>query len=476
MNPIASPLRVVSLFALVLALPGMAWARAFDTRVLSETNAYCRAPAIAASGLACWAQISGISNTENPEASRTDIFISDNGAAPVNITGGNPAIAGRISSPFPFGDSVIFATGVTEDAEAGYQFALQQPELTDEMQQMSDEYPSLFGTPEAKSEEAEGQEGGGAEGEGAGETEAVQPQKLSDADLANATPGMTNAIPESRHKRPRNRRGEGLSIAMRAGDGTTTILTPKEFGFNNPVLGEDHAAFLCSREWPFGYELVVCDLAGRTLSQLTTNFFYVANPVFSGHRLAFQGWDGNDYEIYLHDFDTGETTVITENTFDDIDPKLDGDTLVWVGHPLVTTEIFYYDIPSGNMRKLSSSSTTANTHPSLWNGKVVWQARDDDGNDTEIFYFDGSRIIKLTSNVWDDIDPVIRDNVIAWSSYVDLGDAEIMALDLSDNIPVQLSDDASDDKFPVTAKGFIVWQADSDDGHSIICIASPHQE
>jgi len=49
-----------------------------------------------------------------------------------------------------------------------------------------------------------------------------------------------------------------------------------------------------------------------------------------------------------------------------------------------------------------------------------------------------------------------------------------MALDLSDNIPVQITDNASDDLLPCTAKSMVVWQSDTDDGHSSICIATPH--
>ena len=43
-------------------------------------------------------------------------------------------------------------------------------------------------------------------------------------------------------------------------------------------------------------------------------------------------------------------------------------------------------------------------------------------------------------------------------------------------LPCAATDDASDDLLPATAQGFIVWQSDLDDGHSAICIATPHQD
>lgn len=472
--------RLATILLAALLLPALsALARSFDSRFLSVTNARCRAPSVAPSGLIVWSQVTLSEDPESIVSLRTDLVTSDAGAEPVNITQNEPLMASHPANPSPFGSSVMYACNLASNAPDGYTFNLELPPLTDEMQQLTAVYPTLFGTlpPSSANQQALAQNVEAAADESAeppADDDAEKLQPLTDAELAAATPGTMNR--PRRGERPRKTQGVGNTIVLRTADGNTTVITPRNLGFSFPVLSEDYAAFLCAREWPYGYEVVACDLANQTLTQITTNFFYAAAPVISGHRMAFSAWDGNDYEIYLHDFDSGTTTQITENTFDDTDPRLDGDTIVWVARPLATTEIFLYDIPNESLRKLSDSSTSANTAPSLWNGKVVWQALDDDGNDSEIYYYDGNRIIKLTSNVWDDTNPVIRDNVIAWTSYVDLGDAEIMALDLSDNIPVQITDDASDDLLPATAQGFIVWQSDLDDGHSAICIATPHQD
>ena len=68
--------------------------------------------------------------------------------------------------------------------------------------------------------------------------------------------------------------------------------------------------------------------------------------------------------------------------------------------------------------------------------------------------------------------PKIRDGVIAWVSYVDNWDAEIMALDLGDNVATQLTDNEFEDTFPQTASEKIVWQANGD-GTSMIQMATP---
>ena len=96
---------------------------------------------------------------------------------------------------------------------------------------------------------------------------------------------------------------------------------------------------------------------------------------------------------------------------------------------------------------------------------MVWQGYDD--TDLEIYYFNGRRAIKLTSNTWDDMAPQLRDGLITWMSYVDNWDAEIMAFDLGDNIAVQLTNNEFEDSYPRTSGEKIVWQAIAGDGTSI---------
>ena len=68
--------------------------------------------------------------------------------------------------------------------------------------------------------------------------------------------------------------------------------------------------------------------------------------------------------------------------------------------------------------------------------------------------------------------PVIRDGLIVWMSYVDNWDAEIMALDLDDKVAVQLTDNEHEDSAPQTAGERIVWQSITP-GNSLIQMAEP---
>jgi beta propeller repeat protein len=425
--------------ALALAA-GAASGREFDVKPLTATDVRCRAPSVSETGLAAWVQYTGLEG--ETEAVRADLWVCAPGGEPQNLTGDEARFSGRIEQPVASGDGVCFLGWFAEDAEQGPEFALAAPDLTDEMKAMEDEYPSLFDgaiamkSPVAKAE-GEGEEGG----EGEGESPKAEGEGEGEGDE-----GQMRRNPAAQ---------SGGSVAYWR-DGRFERLTPGGFAFYAPVAGDGAAAFLCARRWPYGYDLVGWSQE-RGLVQLTTNYFYVQHPRMQGKRVVWQEWDGNDYEIFMHDFESGETQQLTNNTFDDVEPEVWGDQVVWVAFPLTTGEIFLWK--EGEIKKINDA-TTENASPSIWEGRVVWQGMGDDGKQTEIYYFDGKRTIKLTSNIWDDRDPVIRDNIVAWISHVDLGDSEVMALDLRDNIPVQLTNDGEEDSCVGVGGERVVWQTD----------------
>ena len=65
---------------------------------------------------------------------------------------------------------------------------------------------------------------------------------------------------------------------------------------------------------------------------------------------------------------------------------------------------------------------TTDTTPQISGDKVVWQGHD--GNDFEIFYFDGTTTHQLTDNSYDDMYAQISGNNIVWQGW-DGDDEEI---------------------------------------------------
>lgn len=66
-----------------------------------------------------------------------------------------------------------------------------------------------------------------------------------------------------------------------------------------------------------------------TIVQLTDDDYPDGYPQVSGSNVVWQGWDGNDYEIFLYD---GTTTIqLTDNDCADRPPRVSGSNVVWDG-------------------------------------------------------------------------------------------------------------------------------------------------
>lgn len=445
----------------LLLFAGAALARDFAVRPLSDTNVNARLPSIGEFGLVAWQGYTLHEGNEPvhtrpdvlqapPLTRRSDIYVLQNGEIQ-NVTGTDTRIAPQSERPLVFGDAVIFLTVFKNNVGGGFSFELDLPQKTDEMRQMESEYPTLFDSPRPALESA--LEAG---------SQTTPPLAVPEsADLSRDASGR--AIQRQGWRSS----GPGRDVAVYRPGQEIERISPGTRHFNAPVMSESGVAFLCARGWPYGYEMLVWKPGDAELTQLTTNYYYVLNPDVHGNELAFQAWDGNDFEIYLYRFDTGQLEQVTNNQFDDISPVVWNGQIAWIAHPTVSAEIFH--LKDGAIKKISEG-TQDNSAPSIWDGRVVWQAYDD--TDLEIYYFNGSRTIKLTSNTWDDMAPQIRDGLIAWMSYVDNWDAEIMALDLGDYIAAQLTNDEFEDAFPQTAGEKIVWQTVTETG-SIVQIAEP---
>ena len=448
---ISRPITLV--FAGLLLGAGTAAAREFSVRLLSDPRSNARQPSISETGLVAWQGYTAYESTaplaarpdvltSAPDTTRSDIYAWKDGLVQ-NITGADRRIIGRSQQPLAVGDSILFLAWFRDEATGGYPFTLSTPPKTDEMKQMEADYPTLFEPPE---------------------TAFLTELKAADTNALPepAPPVETNAISDNTQRQMWRGSGKAGDVAVYRPGSEIERISPGTRHFCSPVMSEAGIAFQCARGWPYGYEMLVWRPGATNLTQISTNYFYVLNPDIHGNELVFQGWDGDDYEIFLYRFDTGQLEQITNNQFDDIAPVVWDGRVAWVAHPTVASEIFY--LADGVIRKISEG-TADNAAPSIWDGKVVWQGYDD--TDLEIYYFNGRRTIKLTSNTWDDMAPKIRDGLIAWMSYVDNWDAEIMAFDLSDNIAVQLTSNEFEDAFPQTASEKIVWQATGAEGTTI---------
>lgn len=416
---------------LALLAPLAAGARTFETKCISPTNTFCRQPEVSATGAVAWLQTAP--DEAHPGSTFVDVIYWKDGKA-VNLR--DQGFACMPERPALFGDELVFIgrAGAEQSGRklGGQTMEDDKPMLTDEQKKLTETVEDLF----TSSTGSRGKAGG----KDAALVEAGPDASAHDAAATNKTESAAS-------------RGGSDVYRYSPAEGLKGVTAGQSDVFM-PVAAEGGAAWQVSRIWPYGYDIAVWSRAKDALHLVTTNFYYMLSPSMQGNKVAFQGWDGFDYEIYLYDLESGELAQLTDNTFDDVTPSVWGNQVAYVSHPSLTAEVFLWD--DGELRKLSSD-TKDNACPHIWDGKVVWQGFD--GEDTEIYLYDGAKTVKLSSNTWDDEKPVMADNVVAWVSYVDGWDAEVVAVDLADNVTVTLSENMTEDVEVRTAGGKIVWQA-----------------
>ncbi len=148
-----------------------------------------------------------------------------------------------------------------------------------------------------------------------------------------------------------------------------------------------------------------------------------------------QGPSGN-MEIYLQT-SNGKERQITENTYDDLSPHFDAESMRVVWHRLIDGryQIILYDIMEDKESQLTFSKTN-NMEPKVSEAGIVWQAWD--GNDWEIMFFDGSYTEQITTNDSQDVAPVVQDGYVLWNV---LGaqdkQARVYSLDTKETISIE---------------------------------------
>lgn len=167
-----------------------------------------------------------------------------------------------------------------------------------------------------------------------------------------------------------------------------------------------------------------------TITQLTNNSTEDTNPAISGKNVAWQGWDGHDYDIFL--FDGQTTKQLTDNSYDDV-----------LGTP-------HY------ARQVNS------------NGAVVWSGRTGGtSSDSEIFRYDGSAVSQLTNNAYYDAYPQINNSgQVVWVGY-DASNPNRHIYSYDETGVHNVSADSSlwvAEEFETNAHGDIAWSGAALDG------------
>jgi len=146
---------------------------------------------------------------------------------------------------------------------------------------------------------------------------------------------------------------------------------------------------------------------------------------------------------------------ITNNEFDDEYPDIHEDMIVWQGFDGSLTQIYLWDGESGIV-KITSHGYFDNYWPKIHNGQLTWFSMSGTSGDScEVWFWDGSKCIRITTNQRWDSSPVLNNGQIAWL-FADPADTIQIALWDGNSIR-QISHNSWANTQPSIHNGQVVW-------------------
>ncbi|MFC2038223.1 hypothetical protein ACFLUG_00420 [Chloroflexota bacterium] len=185
------------------------------------------------------------------------------------------------------------------------------------------------------------------------------------------------------------------------------------------------------------------------ITQVTNNDYADYDAKIDNGRVVWTGYvGGGDSEIFL--WKDGVTTQITNNSYYDYSPQIDNGLIVWRGN----NEIYLWD----NGIVTNISHTSGNDHsPQIDNGQVVWINSNSGNTRADVYYWDGSSVMPITTGRNCE-GPQINAGQIVWTDY-DGNDREIFFWDGTTS--KQITNDDYHDFYPKINNGQIVWHGNS---------------
>lgn len=227
------------------------------------------------------------------------------------------------------------------------------------------------------------------------------------------------------------------------------------------TAGEGYVAWMAKDG---NYDIYMFD--GASVTRVTENDELSFNLALNGGRLFWQAWgDWNFSEVFMYDIGKGETTRLTNNTYDERDASYHGDLVAYsMAVEGYNSEIYVQRISDGVVKRLTNNSYPDND-PRIWGDVVAWTGDYGDLESSggrkgygEVYYCNVSSgsVFRLTDDDVTDRVLDVEDGVILFvrRGYVDT----LYLYDVRSDELRNISDiDSTPTEFPRISDGFVAW-------------------
>ena len=162
---------------------------------------------------------------------------------------------------------------------------------------------------------------------------------------------------------------------------------------------------------------------GKETTQITTNGANHINPYVNGNYIVWQEDDGtgNNWHIYSYDLSTGDIIQLSTAPGNQTNPAIYGDNVVWQQYNTTSKnwDIYMYDLSKdpADAETQITNNTSNQINPAIYGDKIVWQQYNTTSKNWDIYMYDLTLGIErqLTVNTGNQTNPAIYDNKVVWT-------------------------------------------------------------
>lgn len=172
-----------------------------------------------------------------------------------------------------------------------------------------------------------------------------------------------------------------------------TMLTDNAVDDDAPYYDEISNTAVWHRLIDGRYQIIAYDFEKKEEEQITADRYNNMQPTRFNESLVWQGWVGDDWEIFLLRND--ELTMITDNTNQDITPSVNGTHIVWQAFEGSAWRMKVYDINSKHIETIEDSDGGSIENPRF---VLVYDTKFESGDvETRGYDLKSGEIVPLSS-------------------------------------------------------------------------------